>query len=298
MLGLAAVVVLALPGDPQAFAESPLGMLQKTTVLLPLAMVPLIGLLWSLRMWAFRRHVRAPGPIRLVSFDDATGPGSGSESPGARPAPADGVARAQQHEAAAPTGDGATPGVTAASTTRLSMHLRSRLTELRLPVPSAIPGARSSMDFVELLGTTNVDFKQPFAAAGNVLRLIRPTHAYELKATILQREEHPCRGVALELTSLPGGAAVFRTYWDDSWEHALDRVASGVGARVVPHSRHAERGPWCSWRREDHRDFCGFSHRVALRSGDAHRPCWRSVSGRLPDPSDRVARTASWRPVR
>jgi hypothetical protein len=250
VLGLFAVTGLALPGDPETFAESPLGVLQKTTVLMPLAMFPLIGLLWALRMWAFRHHVRAPGPIRLVSFDDATGPGSSSESPGARAAPADGVARGQQQEAAAPTGDGATPAVTAASTTRLSMHLRSRLMELRLPVPSALPGARSSMDFVELLGTTNVDFKQPFAAAGNVLRLIRPTHAYELKATILQREEQPCRGVALELTSLPGGAAVFRTYWDDSWEHALDRVASGVGARVVPHSRHAERGPWCSWRRK------------------------------------------------
>jgi tetratricopeptide (TPR) repeat protein len=94
---------------------------------------------------------------------------------------------------------------------------------------------------------------------------VRPTHAYELKATLLRREEDPKFGVATELTLLPGGHTVFRTYWDDSWAHTLDRAASGVGAQVVPHSRHADTGPWCSWRGKPLSDDLFYAYQRAQR---------------------------------
>jgi hypothetical protein len=131
---------------------------------------------------------------------------------------------------------------------RLKMYMRDRLSELRLPLPTAIPGARQSSDFVELLGTTKVDAKQPFASLGSLLRLVRPTHAYELRVTLLCREGRAGRGVAMELTMLPRGHAAVQTYWDESWEEAIDRLASGVGAQIVPRSRHSESGPWFLWR--------------------------------------------------
>jgi hypothetical protein len=266
-LALIAVAALALPGRPSQLTATPTEIVQRPTVLTPLAVATLIGLLWALRMWAFRRHVRAPGPIRLVSFEDTTaasaqpvlvvGAPSGDGREGGAPARPGGVL-ASASVVGSSSGSGA-------STIRLSMHLRDRLTELRLPVPSAIPGAKASTDFVELLGTTKFDLKQPFAAAGNLLHLIRPTHAYELKATILRREEHPRCGVAVELTILPSGAAAFRTYWADSHEHALNRAASGVGSRVVPHSRHADSGPWCSWRGKQLSEDLFFAYQRAQR---------------------------------
>ncbi|MDX6717811.1 MAG: hypothetical protein QOJ63_65 [Solirubrobacteraceae bacterium] len=263
-LALIAVAALALPGEPSKLGTTPLEILQRPTVLAPLAVATLIGLLWSLRMWAFRRHVRTPGPIRLVSFEDTTAsaqPGLGSSSDDASRG---GAAQPERVLGGATAVDSAPVG-SGPSTIRLSMHLRDRLTELRLPVPSVIPGAKASTDFVELLGTTKFDLKQPFAAAGNLMRLIRPTHAYELKATILRRQEHPCCGVAIELTILPSGAAAFRTYWDDTHEHALNRAASGVGSRVVPHSRHAEIGPWCSWRGKQLSEDLFFAYQRAQR---------------------------------
>jgi hypothetical protein len=280
-LTICVVAVLALPGPPVKIASQPGAMLQQPAILTPLAVATLVGLLWSLRMWAFRRHVRAPGPIRIVSFDDATAVCPANAAPrtvggedgersnlGAMPSnplPTNGVPRRCGPAEIAPA-DGASPPVV-----RLAMHLRSRLTELRLPVPSAIPGTQASMDFVELLGTTKVDVKQPFASAASILSLIRPSHAYELRATLLRRDREPRRGVAIELTVLPGGAAVFRTYWNDTWEHALDHAAAGVGSQIVPHSAHADTGPWCSWRGKALSEDLFFTYQRAQRRRQQRR---------------------------
>jgi hypothetical protein len=264
---LLVVGLLAWPGDPGAHLVSNApDTLQSPWLLLPLAVVAFVALLWTIRLSVFRTHVQAPGPIRLVSFEDATAappPRAGEpEANGAQEFAGNGV----PHLPAA----GGDP-VTHASVTHLAMHLRDRLSDLRLHLPTAIPGAQRSSDFVELLGTTKVDVKQPFAALGSLLRLVQPTHAYELKTTLVRRDGPLGHGAAIELTRLPHGHTVFRTYWDDSWAHAIDRAASGVGAHVVPHSRHAETGPWCAWRGKDLSDELFHAYQRAQRRWNQRR---------------------------
>ena len=79
---------------------------------------------------------------------------------------------------------------------------------------------------------------------GKLLRLVLPSHAYEVKATVLERE---AKGYSIEVTILQH-RTVFRTFWSESWEGALDRAATAIGALVVRLQPPHERGTWSSWR--------------------------------------------------
>jgi hypothetical protein len=211
-----AVGVLALPRDPRNLSDGLGDGLQRAVVLVPLGAAALVAALACIRGWVFRSLLCAPGPIEVVSFEDATTP---------------------------PDGGAGAPVV------QLGMYFRQRLSDLRLTAPTATPGARTSVDFVDLLETSKFDPKQPFAAIGRLLRVVRPTHAYEVRAKLLRRDEQPSLGVALEVIVLPRRRTTLRTYWRDTWEEALDRAARGVSAQVVPRSRHSDRGTWTGWRR-------------------------------------------------
>ena len=215
------VVALALPGPPAEWTEGVETALQKPLVLIPLSAVCASALLWCIRTWVFRKRLRDPGPIQLVSIEDAT------------------IAPAAERS----NGD----AVAGAPVARLATHLRERLSELELTAPTAMPGRPMATDFVELLGTTELDLKQPLAAVGKLLRLVLPTHAYEVKATLLRRDAVRSRGVSIEVTILPSRRTSFRTFWSETWEDALDCASSAIGALVVPLSRRSERGPWCTW---------------------------------------------------
>ena len=252
---LVAIFVLALPGDPGNIIDGLADGLQRPLVLVPLGAAAAVATLACIRGWVFRSLLASPGPIEVVLFEDATTPAPPSSvvaitAPAERPV--DGAALPAVVAVAAPApaavaaadgdGDGDVPIV------QLSMHFRQRLSDLRLTAPTSTPGARTSVDFVELLETSKIDPKQPFAAIGRVIRLVRPTHAYEVKAKLLRREESPSLGVALEVIVLPQRRTTLRTYWRNTWEEALDRAARGVSAQVVPRSRHSDRGTWAGWR--------------------------------------------------
>lgn len=254
-VALAVLLAYVVFWAPASFLADVKTVLARSVVLVPLSVVLLVWILSRIRHWAFRRHIRAGGPIQLVSFEDATTPPApvapacafvprwiASSANGA----ADG-APARAWEPVVRPLDGPEPSEGDPPVAQLAIHLRHRLSELRLSAPSAIPGAQRSSDFVELLETTKVDMKQPFAALGSILRLIRPAHVYELRAKVMRRDDPLPYGVAIELTRLLDRRSVFRTYWDDTWKHALDRAASGVGARVVPHSRQEATSPWATW---------------------------------------------------
>ena len=243
------IVVLSLPGPPRKWAQGVEAAFEKPLVLIPLAAVFLSGLLWCIRTWVLRRRIREPGPIQLVALEDAT----------VAPPPAATVTVLSSDGAASPqtaiqTITGPSPERTtnneeppAAPVARLSVHLRHRLQELELTAPTAMPGRPMSTDFVELLGTTKLDLKQPLAAVGKLLRIVLPTHAYELRATLLRGDEAPQFGITVELTTLGARHPSLRTFWAASWEQAIDRATSAIGALVVPLSRRSERGPWCTW---------------------------------------------------
>jgi tetratricopeptide (TPR) repeat protein len=184
--------------------------LQEPAVLAPLLAATAVALLACIRAWTYRRLVRLPGPIFAHKVQDAHEPG--------------------------------------AHLTSLDTKFRQRLSELKLSAAGPSRGGEPVTDFIELLETSKIDPKQPFAAIGRLLRLVSPSHAYEVKTTLLRREKAPSHGVALEVVVLPQRRTTLRTYWHESWEAALERASTGVASEVVPHSRHSDTGVWSSWK--------------------------------------------------
>jgi hypothetical protein len=211
LLLVAAVALLALPRDPGHAGSGLMRALQEPVVLIPLLAVTTVILLASIRAWTYRRLIRLPGPILAHTLVDAR---------------------------ATPAGD---------TLTLLDTRFRQRLSDLQLSASTPSPGGTPTTDFIELLETSTFDPKQPFAALGRILRLVRPTHAYEVKTTLLRRDKEPSHGVALEVVVLPQRRTTLRMYWRANWAAALDRAATGVAAEVVPRSRHSDTGVWSTW---------------------------------------------------
>jgi hypothetical protein len=209
---LAFVALLALPGEPRALWAGLQRAAQMSSVLIAAAVLAAVTVLACLRTWSYRRLQYLPGPIQVLGIEDAS------------------------------DGDGA------GSVARFDVHFRQTLSELRLLATTPAPGVPTSTDFVELLETSNVDAKQPFAVLGRVLRIVRPTHAYEVRATLIRRAAAPCFGAVVEVSILPGRRTTLRTYWRESWEAALERAATGVAAEVIPRSRHSDSGVWARWK--------------------------------------------------
>lgn len=238
------IALLVLLGEPGA------------TVLVPLAALAAPAVLWSARGWWAQRLLRAPGPIKVLPLEDATvappapAPVLAMPPAGALDSGTSGtVLQVGLGPQAPPSFDGGVTG-DPAPVVRLGMQLRQHLTELRLTAPTAIPGARVSSDFVDLLGVTKIDAKQPLATVGQLLRLVRPTHAYEVKATVMRREQAPRHGVATETVIVPRRVTVLKTHWAESWDEAIELAASAIGALIVPLSRHSTHGVWATWRKQ------------------------------------------------
>jgi hypothetical protein len=181
---LAFVALLALPGEPRALWAGLQRAAQMSSVLIAAAVLAAVTVLACLRTWSYRRLQYLPGPIQVLGIEDAS------------------------------DGDGA------GSVARFDVHFRQTLSELRLLATTPAPGVPTSTDFVELLETSNVDAKQPFAVLGRVLRIVRPTDAYEVRATLIRRAAARCFGavVEVEVSILPGRRTTLRTYWRESWE--------------------------------------------------------------------------------
>jgi len=242
VLILAAIVLLAFPGDPGVLWNAVEKTIQKPAVLAVAAAGAVTFLLWCVRSWIYRHHLLKPGPIYVAGIEDATVPPAGaSVTVTASPAAPSNVVAMPAGSQAAP------PGPASGSVAVLETRLRQALSELQLTAPTAMPGSRTSTDFVDLIGSTKLDLKQPFSLVGNLLKIVLPTHAYEVKATLLRRDAKPTDGIAVELTVLPRRITSLTTYWATSWEEATDQATSGVAARVVPLSSHSHTGPWSAW---------------------------------------------------
>jgi hypothetical protein len=115
----------------------------------------------------------------------------------------------------------------------LGLQLQQLLSRVRLPA-AEIPGGSASVEFIQQLTQTELDVKRPLGFIGGILGLTVPTHAYEAKVTLLEREDAPSCGVALEMTILPRRLATFHRYWEDTWERSIERAAHGIAADVLP----------------------------------------------------------------
>lgn len=215
---LAGITLVALPGSPKDPGKGIASLPDYPAVVASIVALITVGGLWAWRTWTYRRLLRLPGPIQVLEL---------------------------RHAGEAP--DGMPPPDISAARTRLDAHFRHRLSEARLSAPTPKAGSTTTTDFVELLETSTLDPKQPFAVIGRLIRIVRPTHAYEVRATLVEREQTPSYGVVTELVILPHRRTTLHTYWHADWESALDRAAVGITAEVVPRSRHSDRGVWSSW---------------------------------------------------
>jgi hypothetical protein len=211
---LSATLVLALPGEPKSAWSELKGAGQTSSVIVPVSAVAAVILLACLRTWSYRSLQYNPGPIQVLALENATAD-----------AQADVVQLA-----------------------RLDAHFRQTLSDLRLSSTTPAPGLSASSDFVELLESSSVDAKQPIALIGRMARIVRPTHAYEVRGMLTHREREPSYGAVIEVATLPGRRTIMRTYWRSSWERALERAATAVAAEVIPRSRHSDSGVWARWK--------------------------------------------------
>lgn len=224
----ALLLVLVLPTDTALWADSVRAAVRDPKIGVPVALAISVWMLFCVRMWTYRRLLRKPGPIQVLDTEVDDGHRASDDSK-RNPDDPSHLARLSRK--------------------RMDIHFRERLSALRLESTSAIPpGKRTSTDFVELLESSSLDSKRPFALVGTLVRIIRPTHAYEVTATLLTRPEFPRKGVTVETVILPTRHTILRTYWHERWEDALDHGANGVAAEVVPRSTHSDVNVWASWK--------------------------------------------------
>jgi hypothetical protein len=131
----------------------------------------------------------------------------------------------------------------------LNIQFQHGLSRLRLPA-SEVPGGAPSIEFIELLSQTEFDIKKPLGFFGGILRMIVPSHAYEVAVTLLDGPTAPRCGAVVEMVMLPGRITTFHRYWDNTWERAVERAAHGVAAQILPRTRLCG-DPWRAWRRTE-----------------------------------------------
>ena len=130
---------------------------------------------------------------------------------------------------------------------QLTMQFRRWLATLQLQSPTPVPGAPPASDFLDVLDRNGVDARNVLGTLLALIRAAKPTHAYEVRGVLLEREEQPRFGVAIEVIRVPSEGVAATTLWGDSWECALRRAADEATAAILPQTRVC-RAPWGVWR--------------------------------------------------
>lgn len=134
-----------------------------------------------------------------------------------------------------------------ASAEQLTMNFRRRLATLQVQSPTPVPGAPPASDFLDVLDRGGADSRNLLGTLVALLRAARPTHAYEVRGVLLEREGGDRCGVAIEVIRLPSEGVHSTTVWEQTWECALRRAADEATAAILPQTR-ACRAPWGVWR--------------------------------------------------
>jgi hypothetical protein len=130
---------------------------------------------------------------------------------------------------------------------KLTVGFRRRLATLCLNAPTPVPGAAAASDFFDVLGQGGSEPSSIVGLLLGLLRVARPTHAFEVDGVLLERAQAPRYGVDVEVRRLPSGSTLIPTIWDDSWDVALRRAADEATAVILPQTRLC-RAPWSAWR--------------------------------------------------
>ena len=137
--------------------------------------------------------------------------------------------------------------LTDANLEQLTLAFRRRLMTLHLQAPAPAVGAAPEGDFLDVLGRNGMDSGKPLAWLLGLLRAAKPTHAYEVRGALLEREQRPRYGVALQVMRMPSSGTPPALVWGETWEAALRRAADEATAVILPQTRRC-RSPWGVWR--------------------------------------------------
>ena len=134
-----------------------------------------------------------------------------------------------------------------ANAEQLTMLFRRRLATLQIQSPTPMPGAAGASDFLDVLDRGTADPRNLLGTLVTLLRAARPTHAYEVRGVLLERDATEPYGVTIEVARLPSEGLAATTVWGESWECVLRRAADEATAAILPQTR-ACRAPWGVWR--------------------------------------------------
>ena len=187
-----AVAVLAWPGSPAGWSGTFIDAVQRPSVLVPLAALVMIGLLWSIRLWVLRKRLRDPGPILLLPVEDGTAGPVPTPPTIALTQPAGDAPAVATVIAPAPDAPGGIPE--SPPVARLATHFRVRLSETRPLRPDARPRPADLDGLRRAPGHDEDRHQAAVRARGQAAAVVLPSHAYEVKATVLEREASRSNG--------------------------------------------------------------------------------------------------------
>ncbi|MET7494116.1 hypothetical protein [Streptomyces sp900116325] len=133
---------------------------------------------------------------------------------------------------------------------KLTTDFREALAEVCLEAPSPIPGGSQQIDFVEVLGSANVDHgSAPVSLAstlGRLLSAIHVTYSYQVNGSLYQSQKSGC-SVTLQVIVLPKWVSQSITCTERNFEDAIKRAAYEVCAFILPLTKLVEKPPWAAW---------------------------------------------------
>jgi hypothetical protein len=134
-----------------------------------------------------------------------------------------------------------------ATTLHLTTLFRQRFASLRLQTLAPVPGSAPEAGFLDVLGQNGADSRNLLGSLLAIARAAKPTHAFVVHGTLIERDQSPRCGVTVQVVRQPDQGAPPDTVYDFSWERAVRRAADRATASILPRTRRCGT-PWASWR--------------------------------------------------
>jgi tetratricopeptide (TPR) repeat protein len=131
---------------------------------------------------------------------------------------------------------------------KLRLDFRQRLARLHLNALAGAPGALGDGDFLDVLGRSGADARNWLGSAIAVLRAAKPSHAWQIRGVLVERETGPRYGLTVSVLRLPDKGNPPETLWGNTWDHAVRQGADYATAAILPRTKRCTR-QWAAWRR-------------------------------------------------
>jgi hypothetical protein len=123
----------------------------------------------------------------------------------------------------------------------------SRISTLRLQMPSAVPGAAPEGDFLDTLGRRGLDEGSLATSVVTLLRAAFPSHGYRIEGDVALQPGPAHCSMTIRVTRLPGEGYPPIECRGASWDAVTRQAADEATAYILPQTRRC-RDPWRAWR--------------------------------------------------